>query len=138
MCSRRRSHQSIITSMVESTGQAARSGEGAGSNGETWSGSLGNQQGRGHTAFAGWHPGVRLILVLVVVFPLLATGVFTESGVLSSWSFRQHAQVVADDAARLATVASARAEMNPLSVPLLAVSYASQLGISEPVLDTLL
>ena len=28
--------------------------------------------------------------------------------------------------------------MNPLSVPLLAVSYASQLGISEPVLDTLL
>ena len=124
--------------MVESTGQAARSSEGAGSGGETRVGSIANQQGRGHTAFAGWHPGVRFILVLVVVFPLLATGVFTESGVLSSWSFRQHAQVVANDAARLQTVASARAEMNPLSVPLLAVSYASQLGISEPTLDTLL
>ena len=124
--------------MVESTGQAARSSEGAGSSDETWFGSIANQQGRGHTALAGWHPGVRLILVLVVVFPLLATGVFTESGVLTSWSFRQHAQVVANDAARLQTVASARAEMNPLSVPLLAVSYASQLGISEPVLDSLL
>jgi diguanylate cyclase (GGDEF)-like protein len=124
--------------MVESTGQAARSSEGVGSTGETWSGSTTDQQERRDAAFAGWHPGVRLILVLVVVFPLLATGVFTESGVLSSWSFRQHAQVVANDAARLQTVASARAEMNPLSVPLLAVSYASQLGISEPVLDSLL
>jgi diguanylate cyclase (GGDEF)-like protein len=81
---------------------------------------------------------VRLILVLVVALPLLATGVFTESGVLSSWSFRQHAQVVADDAAQLQTVASARAEMNPLSVPLLAVSYASHVGVSESVLDSLL
>jgi diguanylate cyclase (GGDEF)-like protein len=124
--------------MVDTTGQAAPSSGGAGSNGESWFGSATSQQARGRTAIAGWHPGVRLILVLVVVFPLLATGVFTESGVLSSWSFRQHARVVAGDAARLQTVASARAEMNPLSVPLLAVSYASQLGISEPVLDSLL
>jgi diguanylate cyclase (GGDEF)-like protein len=81
---------------------------------------------------------VRFILVLVVVLPILATGVFTESGVVSGWSFRQHAQVVANDAIELQTVASARAQMNPLSVPLLTLSYAAQLGISEPVLDTLL
>ncbi len=72
------------------------------------------------------------------MLPILATGIFTTSGVVSGWSFRQHAQVVADDAKQLQTVAAARAEMNPLSVPLLAVSYAAQLGISEPDLDGLL
>jgi diguanylate cyclase (GGDEF)-like protein len=97
-----------------------------------------DRRGRADGVGAGWHPGVRLVLVLVVVLPLLATGVFTESGVLSSWSFRQHAQVVAEDAAQLQTVASARAAMNPLSVPLLAVSYAAQIGISESVLNSLL
>src|ERR1035438_10697089 len=94
-------------------------------------------KGRGQTTDVGWHPGVRFILVLVVVLPILATGVFTESGVASGWSFRQQAQVVANDASQLQTVASARAQMNPLSVPLLTLSYAAQLGISEPVLDTL-
>ena len=71
-------------------------------------------------------------------FQFLATGIFTESGVTSGWAFRQHAQVVAADAAQLQTVAVARAEMNPLQVPLLAVSYAAQLGINESTLDTLL
>ena len=97
--------------------------------------------GSGRAASAGgahWHPGVRLILVLLVVLPILATGVFTGTGVVSGWSFRQHAQVVAEDASRLQTVATARAQMNPLSVPLLAVSYSAQLGITEPVLDKLL
>lgn len=93
---------------------------------------------RDRTGSGGWHPGVRAILALVVVLPILATGIFTTSGVVSGWSFRQHAQVVADDAKQLQTVAAARAEMNPLSVPLLAVSYAAQLGISEPDLDGLL
>jgi diguanylate cyclase (GGDEF)-like protein len=79
-----------------------------------------------------------VILALVVLLPILATGIFTTTGVASGWSFRQHAQVVADDAKQLQTVAAARAQMNPLSVPLLAVSYSAQLGISEPVLDTLL
>jgi diguanylate cyclase (GGDEF)-like protein len=79
-----------------------------------------------------------VILVLVVLLPILATGIFTTTGVATGWSFRQHAQVVADDAKQLQTVAEARAQMNPLSVPLLAVSYSAQLGISEPVLDTLL
>ncbi len=79
-----------------------------------------------------------MILALVVVLPVLATGIFTTSGVASGWSFRQHAQVVAADAQQLQTVAEARAQMNPLSVPLLAVSYSAQLGISESVLDTLL
>jgi diguanylate cyclase (GGDEF)-like protein len=77
-------------------------------------------------------------LALVVLLPLLATGIFTTSGVATGWSFRHHAQVVAGDAERLKTVAAARAQMNPLSVPLLAVSYSAQLGISEPVLDSLL
>ena len=79
-----------------------------------------------------------MILALVVLLPVLATGIFTTSGVASGWSFRQHAQVVARDAQQLQTVAEARAQMNPLSVPLLAVSYSAQLGISESVLDTLL
>ncbi len=79
-----------------------------------------------------------MILALVVLLPILATGIFTISGAASGWSFRQHAQVVAADAKQLQTVAEARAQMNPLSVPLLAVSYSAQLGISEPVLDTLL
>jgi diguanylate cyclase (GGDEF)-like protein len=92
----------------------------------------------GEPARTQWHPGVRLILILLVLLPLLATGIFTESGVASGWAYRQHAQVVAADASRLETVASARAQMNPLQVPLLAVSYAAQIGISEPVLDALL
>ncbi len=124
--------------MVEITGQAPRVSERADSDGGSRFGSTTDRHGRGHRTAADWHPGVRLVLVLVVVLPLLATGIFTESGVLSSWSFRQHAQVVAADAAQLQTVASARAEMNPLSVPLLAVSYAAQIGVSESVLDTLL
>jgi diguanylate cyclase (GGDEF)-like protein len=81
---------------------------------------------------------VRVILALVVLLPILATGIFTTSGAASGWSFRQHAQVVAADAKQLQTVAAARAQMNPLSVPLLAVSYSAQLGVSEPVLDTVL
>jgi diguanylate cyclase (GGDEF)-like protein len=124
--------------MVEITGQAPGESLGADPKGGSWFGSMTDRHGRGRRPGAGWHPGVRLVLVLVVVLPLLATGVFTESGVLSSWSFRHHAQVVADDAAQLQTVASARAEMNPLSVPLLAVSYAAQIGVSESVLDSLL
>ena len=95
-------------------------------------------QRRVRTQFSGWHPGVRAILALVVLLPILATGIFATSGAASAWSFRQHAQVVAADAKQLQTVAAARAQMNPLSVPLLAVSYSAQLGISEPVLDTLL
>jgi len=96
-------------------------------------GAGGSEDGR-----ARWRPGVPFILVLLVLLPLLATGIFTESGVTSGWSYRQHAAVVASDATRLQTVAAARAEMNPLTVPLLAVSYAEGLGISVHVLDTLL
>jgi len=81
---------------------------------------------------------VRLLLILVVLLPILATGILTASGADSGWTFRQNAQVVANDAAQLQTVASARAQLNPLQVPLLAVSYAAQIGISESVLDTLL
>src|SRR5665213_2959825 len=120
------------------TGQPPRDNGRAHAEEEPISGSVFDGQGRGQTTDVGWHPGVRFILVLVVVLPILATGVFTESGVVSGWSFRQHAQVVANDAIQLQTVASARAQMNPLSVPLLTLSYAAQLGISEPVLDTLL
>jgi diguanylate cyclase (GGDEF)-like protein len=81
---------------------------------------------------------VRFILILVVVFPLLSTGLLSGSGLTSGWAFRQQAQVVAHDAAQLEVVASARAKLNTLSVPLDAVSYAAGLGISETVLDTLL
>jgi diguanylate cyclase (GGDEF)-like protein len=84
------------------------------------------------------HPGVRLVLTLVVLLPMLATGILILSSANSAWKFRQSAQVVAKDATQLQVVANARAQMNSLEVPLSAVSYAAQIGISEPVLDTLL
>ena len=84
------------------------------------------------------HPGVRLLLTLVVLLPMLATGILILSSANSAWRFRQNAEIVAKDATALQVVASARAQMNSLEVPLSAVSYAAQIGISEPVLDTLL
>jgi diguanylate cyclase (GGDEF)-like protein len=84
------------------------------------------------------HPGVRLLLTLVVLLPMLATGVLILSSANSAWRFRQNAEVVAKDATALQVVANARAQMNSLDVPLEAVSFAGQVGISEPVLDTLL
>ena len=132
-----RGQLSILMRVMGITGQPPHDNESAHAEGGLSSGSVFDGQGRGQTTDVGWHPGVRFILVLVVVLPILATGVFTGSGVASGWSFRQHAQVVANDATQLQTVASARAQMNPLSVPLLTLSYAAQLGISEPVLDTL-
>ena len=84
------------------------------------------------------HPGVRLVLTLVVLLPMLATGILILSSANSAWTFRQSAQVVAKDATALQVIANARAQMNSLEVPLSAVSYAAQIGISEPVLDTLL
>ena len=84
------------------------------------------------------HLGVRFLLTLVVLLPMLATGVLILSSANSAWKFRQSAQVVAKDATDLQVIANARAQMNSLEVPLSAVSYAAQIGISEPVLDTLL
>jgi len=69
---------------------------------------------------------------------VLSTGVILVSEGASAWSFRERAQVVAGDAARLQVVATARAQMNSLEVPMSAVSYAAQVGISESVLDGLL
>lgn len=85
-----------------------------------------------------WHPGVRVVLALVVLLPVAATSVLIGSSAVSSWIYRHHAQVVARDATNLETVASARAELNPLEVPMMAVSYASQIGVGESQLDALL
>jgi diguanylate cyclase (GGDEF)-like protein len=79
-----------------------------------------------------------LILVLVVLLPVISTGIVLGSEGASAWTFRQRSQVVAKDAAQLQVVASARAQMNALEVPMSAVSYAAQVGISESVLDGLL
>ncbi len=84
------------------------------------------------------HLGVRLLLTLVVLLPMLATAIVIVASANTAWKFKQNAQIVAKDATALAVVASARAQMNSLEVPLSAVSYAAQIGISEPVLDTLL
>jgi diguanylate cyclase (GGDEF)-like protein len=84
------------------------------------------------------HPGVRILLTSVVLLPMLAIGILIISSATSAWTFRQNAQVVAADATRLQVVASARAQMNTLEVPLTAVSYAAQVGISAPVLNSLL
>lgn len=84
------------------------------------------------------HLGVRLLLTLVVLLPMLGTAVLIASSATAAWRFRQDAEVVAKDATTLQVVANARAQMNSLEVPLSAVSYAAQIGISEPVLDSLL
>jgi diguanylate cyclase (GGDEF)-like protein len=69
---------------------------------------------------------------------MLSTGVLTGSGLLTGWKYRQQAQVVADDANELQVVASARVKMNALSVPLMTLSYAGELGISDETLTALL
>jgi len=93
---------------------------------------------RGPRTRAPWRPGVRFILISVVLLPLLSTGLLIGSGLTSGSVFREQAQVVAHDAARLQVIASARAQVSALSVPLDAVSYAAGLGISENLLNTLL
>ncbi len=65
-----------------------------------------------------------LVLALVVLIPLLSTGVLIASSAASAWRTANHAQAASRDADQLRTVAEARAEMNRLEVPLLAVSYA--------------
>lgn len=85
-----------------------------------------------------WRPGVGFILVLVVLLPLLSTGILSGAGLTSGWAFRQQAKVVARDAAQLQVVATARAQVSVLSVPLAAVSYTAGLGVSESLLNTLL
>jgi diguanylate cyclase (GGDEF)-like protein len=93
---------------------------------------------RGPGTAVRWRPGVQLILILVVLLPMLSTGLLTGSGLVSGWAYRQRAQVVARDAAELQVVAVARAQVSALSVPLDAVSYAAGVGISESLLNTLL
>ena len=85
-----------------------------------------------------WRPRVRLVLTLVVLVPLLTTGVLIASSAASAWRSSDRAQQVSRDADQLRTVALARAEMNRLEVPLLAVSYTESVGISESQLDGLL
>jgi diguanylate cyclase (GGDEF)-like protein len=69
---------------------------------------------------------------------MLLTGYLAGSRLAFDWGFRQQAQLVANDAARLQAVASARAQLNSLSAPIAAVSYAAGIGISTTVLDSFL
>jgi diguanylate cyclase (GGDEF)-like protein len=69
---------------------------------------------------------------------MLSTGLLTGSGLRTGWKYRQQARTVADDASELEAVAAARVKMNTLSVPLLALSYAAELGISDESLTALL
>ena len=85
-----------------------------------------------------WRFGVRFVLILVVLVPMLSTGYLVGSRLASAWAFRQQARLVANDAAELQAVASARAQLNTLSAPIAAISYAAGLGISTTVLDSFL
>ena len=89
-------------------------------------------------AVSRWRPGVRLVLALVVLLPLVSAAILITSSATGAWDAREHAQVAAADASALQTVAAARAEMNSLEVPLSAVSYAAGLGVNESQLDALL
>ncbi|HLX89642.1 MAG TPA: hypothetical protein VKR22_14450, partial [Acidimicrobiales bacterium] len=82
--------------------------------------------------------GVRSLLVLLILVPFVSAAGLLGLSANGAWGARRNASATADDAARLATVASARAQMNTIEFPVAAVSYAAQLGISEPVLDQLL
>src|SRR5476651_856695 len=73
--------------------------------------------GRGGSTRTRRHLGVRFLLTLVVLLPMLATGILILSSANSAWKFRQSAQVVAKDATELQVIASARAQMNSLEVP---------------------
>jgi hypothetical protein len=68
---------------------------------------------------------------------MLSTGILTSSGLVSGWTFRRQAQVVAADADELQVIASARVQMNGMAMPLLAISKAGELGINEADLATL-
>jgi diguanylate cyclase (GGDEF)-like protein len=78
-----------------------------------------------------------LILIFVVLLPMLATGILTGSGLVSGWTYRHQAELVAADADELQVIASARVQMNTLSVPLLALAYGAELGLSDEVLTKL-
>ncbi len=93
---------------------------------------------RATRAITGWHPGVRLLLTLVVLLPMLGTAVLIASSATSAWKSRAAAQVAAKDATTLQVVANARAQLNSLGVPLAVVAYGAQFGISETVLDQLM
>jgi hypothetical protein len=94
-----------------------------------------DQEGRAPKEASRWHPGVRLLLTLVVLLPMLSAGILITSSARSAWTFRQHARTVATDAATLEVVASARAHMNRLEVPLTAVAYACRRSRKLPTLD---
>jgi diguanylate cyclase (GGDEF)-like protein len=85
-----------------------------------------------------WHPAVRLVLVLGVLFPTLATAILITSDASSQWSSRQNAQVVAGKATELQTVALARSELIHAVTPLLAVSYGQRVGLSINTLNAIL
>lgn len=93
---------------------------------------------RGRATNARWHPGVPLIMVLVVLLPLLATGVLTGSRLKSGWAYRDRARRVAVDTDELQVLATARANVTALSVPLETVSYAAGVGVDEILLNTLM
>ena len=85
-----------------------------------------------------WRVGVRFVLSLVILVPMLLTGYLAGSRLTADWAFRQQARLVANDAAQLQAVASARARLNSLVAPISAVSYAAGIGISTTVLDSFL
>jgi diguanylate cyclase (GGDEF)-like protein len=90
------------------------------------------------TAKPRWHPAVRLVLVLGVLFPTVATAILITSDASSQWSSRQNAQVVASKATELQTMALARSELIHAVTPLLAVSYAQRVGLSINTLNAIL
>lgn len=85
-----------------------------------------------------WRPGVRLVLFLVILLPVVSTVVLTVSSAASNWTSRQHAQTVAADARALNQVALARLQFNDARVPVMAVGFAEDIRLSESVESRLL
>jgi diguanylate cyclase (GGDEF)-like protein len=85
-----------------------------------------------------WHPGIRMVLLLLVLIPSIAVVVLAGSEAVSAWRSRENARTASSDAGVLSKVAAARAQFNSLEVPMTAVSYAAQLGVDESALDALL
>lgn len=80
---------------------------------------------------------MRSILAAIVLLPMLASGWLAGSRLAAASASRRHAEAVADDAAALQRVTSARVQLNGFAVPLETAAYASSLGMSLATVDRL-
>ncbi len=85
-----------------------------------------------------WRPGVRLVLALVALIPLLGIGLLTGMSAASSWSNRQDAKAAARDANQLKVIAQARLQVTNAAVPVVLVAGGAAVGLDATTVSKLL